>query len=77
MLYIRILQGGCTILHFAAQCGFIEIIELLIEQYGMDPACEAEVCMYVHMYVRMCYNLFKSTFVLMYYRTHAYLLLRT
>ena len=47
------LQGGCTLLHFSAQCGFVEITELLIEQYGMDPACEAEVRTYVCMCICM------------------------
>ena len=51
MLCILILQGGCTALHLSARDGFLEITELLIEQYGMDPACEAEVRMYVCAYV--------------------------
>jgi len=71
MFYIRILQGGCTVLHFAAQCGFIEITELLIEQYGMDPACEAEVCTYVCTVIVVC---LRALLYCTYCRKHTYLL---
>ena len=43
-----LLQDNFTVVHFSAQSGYVELTELLIDQYGMDPACEAEVCRYMH-----------------------------
>ena len=37
------IQGNTTALHFSAQWGFVEVTELLIDQYGMDPASKSEV----------------------------------
>ena len=33
-----------TVLHYAAEFGHVEITEMLIEKYGMDPAIESAVC---------------------------------
>ena len=39
------LQGqGNTVLHYSALFGHVEITDMLIEKYGMDPAIESMVC---------------------------------
>ena len=42
-------QGNCTVAHYSAQLGHEEITEMLIDEYGVDPASKSDVCMYVCM----------------------------
>jgi len=48
------LQNGYTTLHASAECGFVELTELLIDQYGMDPSSTSKVVAitsYIHTYI--------------------------
>ena len=40
---LLILQGGTQPIHFAAHFGKTEIIEVLVDSYGIDPSTQSEV----------------------------------
>ena len=44
---LYILQDNCTVVHLSAQMGHVEITELLIDGYGLDPASKTNVTAYV------------------------------
>ncbi len=35
---------GCTMLHFAAQESHAEVIQLLIDEYELNPSARTKVC---------------------------------
>ena len=49
--HVMYLQDNRTLLHYTAQCGSVKIVELLIDQYGMDPPVKSEVHTYVANYI--------------------------
>ena len=38
-----LLQDDSTVVHFAAAWGYVEITEILIDDYGVDPASKSDV----------------------------------
>ena len=75
MFIITLQEQSNTVLHYSAEFGHVEIAEMLIEKYGMDPDTESTVCSdimclyikfetihsYMHMYILCKYELMVNT----------------